>query len=104
LRLFALAGSVNQNPPHRLGCGGEEMAAIGEFLRARRASKGISFTRARATGSNQSHVRLMHQRRGVERLARPFMRELGGGELAQFLVDQRQKLLGGTRIAGIDGI
>lgn len=41
----------------------------------------------------------MHKRGGLQRLAWRFIRHLVRGELAQFSIDQRQKLLGGFRIA-----
>jgi hypothetical protein len=44
----------------------------------------------------------MHQRRRLQRLPRLFVRESRRSELSQLIVHQRQKLLGGLRIAGID--
>ena len=45
----------------------------------------------------------MDQGRGVERLARLLVRQPLGGQLAQLIVDQGQELLGGLRVAGLDG-
>ena len=53
-------------------------------------------------GIHQPDVRLMHQRRGLQRLARLLLGHLGGGQLPQFLVDQRQELLGRLRFALFD--
>ncbi len=39
----------------------------------------------------------------LERLARRLLRHPLGGQLAQFIVDQRQKLLGRLRVALLDG-
>ena len=44
----------------------------------------------------------MHQRRHLQRLARPLLRQLRGRQLPQPLINQRQKLFGCLRIAGID--
>ena len=41
----------------------------------------------------------MHQGRGLERLPRFLMGQLGRRQLAEFFVNQRQELLGGGRIA-----
>src|SRR5207244_9612274 len=46
---------------------------------------------------------LMHQGRGAERLPGLFLSQLGRRQLAQLVVDQREKLLGGVRIALLDG-
>ena len=48
-------------------------------------------------------VRLVDQGRGLERLARLLVGQLLRGQLAQLVVDQRQELLGGVRIALLDG-
>lgn len=45
---------------------------------------------------------LMHERRRLEGLARLLLRHLGGGELAQLLVNQRQQLRCGIGIAVFD--
>ena len=39
---------------------------------------------------HQPDVRLMHQRRGLQGLARFLLGHLGGGQFPQFLVDERQ--------------
>jgi hypothetical protein len=46
----------------------------------------------------------MHQRGGIQRLPWLLPGELLRGELAQLVVDQRQQLVGGVRIALVDGL
>ena len=53
--------------------------------------------------AHQAHVGLMHQRGGLEGLAWFLLGQLLGGEFAQFIVDQRQELLGSVRITLLDG-
>jgi hypothetical protein len=45
----------------------------------------------------------MDQGRGLQRLAGLFLSESLGREFAEFLVDERQELLGGVGIASLDG-
>jgi hypothetical protein len=45
----------------------------------------------------------MNQRRGLERLAGRLVGELLGRQLAQLVIDQRQELGGGVRVALFDG-
>jgi hypothetical protein len=45
----------------------------------------------------------MNQVGGLERLTRRLLGELLGRQLAQFVIDQRQQLLAGVRIALLDG-
>ena len=52
---------------------------------------------------HQPEVGLVDQRRGLERLAGLLLGHLCGGQLAQLVVDQRQELLGGVRVALLDG-
>ena len=52
---------------------------------------------------HQPHVRLVDQCRGLERLARFFMSHFFECEPPQFLIDQRQQLLGGMLVAVLDG-
>jgi len=53
--------------------------------------------------ADQQQVRLVDQRRRLQRLSRLFLGQLLGSQLAQFLVDQGQKLPGGGRVAVFDG-
>jgi hypothetical protein len=64
---------------------------------------------ARVPGPNlfladQSEVRLMGQRRGLQRLPRLLPREPPRRELAQLVVDERQELLRGVRVALPNGV
>ena len=45
----------------------------------------------------------MDQRGGVERVARRFVRHVPGREFAQLIVNERQQLRRGVRVAGVDG-
>jgi len=71
-----------QDPPHRLGCNAEEMASIGELVIA-----------------NQAHIRLMHQRGGIESVTRFLATKLCSGKMAEFVIDERQQSLGGRWFA-----
>src|SRR5262249_22632470 len=73
---------VDQDAAHRLGRGGKEVAAVGELLIA-----------------HQAQVGLVDQGRRVQGLPRLFLGQLGRRQLAQLLVDQRQELRGGVRVA-----
>jgi hypothetical protein len=82
------AGLIDQDAPHGLGSGGEEVAAaLPGPLRA---------------PADQPQVGLLHQRRGLERLAGLLLGELPGRELAQLVVDQGQELLGRLAVALLD--
>ena len=81
------AGPIDQNAPHRLGRGGEEMAAMFEALIA-----------------DKSQVGFMNECGGVERLPSGFAVELGRGELAKLGVDERQQIGGGLWVAAFDGV
>ncbi len=79
---------LNQDAAHRLGRGTQEMTAtLPGLFRA----------------ANQAKICLMDQRGRLQGLARLLLGHFLGGKLAQFIVDQRQKLLGGFRIALLDG-
>src|SRR5262245_61723004 len=51
---------------------------------------------------DQAEIGLMHKGGRLQRLARLFLSELGGGQLTQFVVNQRQKLRGSCRISPVD--
>ena len=51
---------------------------------------------------DQPEVRLVDQGRGLERLAGLLAGQLPRGQLAQLVVDQRQELSGGLRVALLD--
>ena len=85
----ALAARVfYQNPPHCLRSCGKEMAAAVPF--------------ASAIGAYEAEVGLMYQGRCLQRLPWLLLSQLGGSEFSQFVIDQRQKLLSGSRIALLD--
>src|SRR5262249_49387207 len=52
---------------------------------------------------HQPKVRFVDERGGLERLARLLLRHPLGRQLAQLVVDQRQQLRGGGRVALLDG-
>jgi len=85
-----LAGSINQNPAHRFGGRSEKMAAAVPNLLLLR--------------SYETQPRFMHQGRGLERLSGFFLGHFIRGELAQFLVDQRQQLTGRLPVASINRV
>ena len=78
------ARPLDENPPHGLGSGGEEMRSIGKNSIA------------------QAKPRLMHQSGRLKCLSRLFPRHLLGGELAQFPVNQQQQFVRGYWIALLD--
>jgi hypothetical protein len=82
-------GGVDEDAAHGLGRGGEEVAAAVPEL-------GLFHV-------HESEIRLMDQGRGLQRLAGLFLSEPLGREFAELLVDQRQELLGGVRVALFDG-
>ena len=51
---------------------------------------------------DQPQVRLVDEGRRLERLPRLLLRQPLGGQFAQLVVDQRQQLLGGLRVALLD--
>ena len=83
------AGAVNENPPHGLGGGGEEMGAVGKL---------------RIVIADQPQPRLMHERGGLQCLIGRFIRHARSRQLAQFAIDQRQQFIGGLGIALLDGL
>jgi hypothetical protein len=51
----------------------------------------------------QPHIGFMHQSCRLQRLTGFLLSQLLHGESAQFVVDQRQQLFGGVRVALLDG-
>ena len=84
-----MPGSVDEDAAHGLGGGGEEVPAAVPVL-------GL-------LAAQQPQVRLMHQRGRLQGLAGPFVGQPLGRELAQLVVDERQQLLRGVRVALFDG-
>ena len=82
------AGALDQNATHGGRRRREEMAAPAETL-------------PRAF-SGQPQVRFVHQRRRLERLPRLLAGEFLCGQLAKLVVDKRQELIDGIRIAAFD--
>ena len=82
------AGILDEDPPHRLGRGREEMAAVLPALVVR--------------GADQAQVGLVNQRRRLERLAGVFSCQLLRRQLAKLLVDQGQQLAGSRGVALFD--
>jgi hypothetical protein len=75
----------DQDTTHGLG-GGDEMAPafpVGSFFAA-----------------DQAQVGLVDRGGRLQRLPRGLVGQLPGGELAQLVVDERQELAGGARVAG----
>ena len=79
---------LHQYPPHRLRRSRKEVPPAVPLLNLLHI--------------HQPQVRLVHQRRGLQRLARLLVGQLGGGQFAQLLVDQRQQLLRSGWVAGFD--
>jgi len=73
----ALATRVlNQNPPHRFGCGRKKVGTVLE--------------RGRVILANEAHPGFMDQRSGLKGLIGRLVPHFVSGQLAQFLVYQRQ--------------
>ncbi len=81
-------GVLDEDAAHGLGRRGEEVAP---------AVPGPHRVRI-----HQPQIGLVDQGRGLERLARLLVREPQGCQLPQLVVDQRQQLLGGPRVALLD--
>src|SRR5262249_22717741 len=76
-------GPLDEDPPHGLGGGGEEVAAAVEVL-----------------VTHQPQIGLMDQRGGVEGMAGGFRGQARGGELPQLVVDERQEVGSSLAVAG----
>src|SRR5262249_14620305 len=86
---LAVAGPVDEDPPHRLRRSAKKVpAAIPLLLLVR---------------GDQPDVSLVHQGRGLQRLPGAFLTELLCGEFSQLVVDERQERVRGARIALLDG-
>src|SRR5262249_20791502 len=81
-------GLVDEDATHGLGGGGKEVAAVLKRLAVIR--------------TDQAQIRLVDQRRRLERLARPLLGQTLRREPTQLVVDERQKLCGGRGIALFD--
>jgi hypothetical protein len=88
---------IHQDSPHGFRCRGEEMPAIGKsFLPT--AVGGVSLTTL-----YKPQIGFVHERRGIQRVARCFAGHVASRQLAQLVVNQRQKLCSGVRVAGVEG-
>ena len=90
LEPLAVTGAIEQDPPHRLGRGGEEVAATVPRL-----------TRIRP---DETQVGLVNQRRRLERLTWILVRQSPRGQASQLVVNQRQQVTGSLLFASDDGI
>lgn len=78
--------AVDQDAPHRFGCGGEEMAAaipLAIFL------------------ADEPQPGFMDESGGLKRVIGGFVRHLVRGEFAQLLVNERQQFFGGVRLTAL---
>jgi hypothetical protein len=83
------AGAFDEDTAHRLGRRGEEVPATIPVL-------GL-------VNVYQPQIGLVDQSSGLEGLAGLLLSEPLGRELAEFIIDQREQPVGGTRIALLDG-
>ena len=83
------ARTLDQDAPHRLRCGREEVAAAVEAGRV-------------LAPAEQAQVGLVDQGGGLDRLARSLAGHAGAREVAELLVDQREKPLRAGGIALLD--
>jgi hypothetical protein len=83
-----MPGRFDQNSPHGLSRSSKEMPPTVPVL-------GLFYI-------HQPDVRLMHQGRGLQGLSRLLLRHFGGGQLAQFLIHQRQQLVGCVPVTVFD--
>ena len=83
------AGVLDEDPPHGLGGGGEEVAATVPW--------------SGWLAADQAEIGLVDQGGRLERLAGPLLGQPPGGKLAQLVVDHREELPGRLRVAVLDG-
>src|SRR5262245_13996602 len=84
-----LSRAFHQDPPHRLGGGREKVPP--------------AIPRLFGPGSTeQTQVSLVYEGRSLECLARLFAVQSLGRQFAQLVIDQRQELVCGARIARLD--
>ncbi len=83
------AGLVDQDLPHGSRSGCEEMTPM--------IPTGVSV-------ADQTHVGFMHQRRWFQGLPWPHVRHSCPGKYPQLVIDQRQQLVGGPRVAVANGV
>jgi hypothetical protein len=81
------AGAFDQDARHGGRRSREEMALVVP-------SSGIR--------TKESHLRFMHERRRIQRVARGFSNHVRCGQLAQFVANERQQPLGGCGFAPLN--
>jgi hypothetical protein len=84
------SGRIYEDAAHGLGRGGKEVAAAIPVL-------GLF-------DINQPQIDFMNQGGGLQGLSRFLLSQLLGRQFAQLVVDQRQKLVSGFRVALLDGV
>ena len=80
---------LDQNSPHCFGRRPKEVTSPIPLLRLLHI--------------DQSHISFVNQHRRLQRLPRLFLRQLRLGQLAQFLVNQRQQLISSALITAFNG-
>src|SRR5262249_36625534 len=93
---LAVASAVNQDSPHGLGRGREKMAPAVPGFRWLVAGRWWLV-------ADKTKVRLVNEGGWLQSLARLFAGDLLRRQLAQFVVDERQELLGRGWVALFDG-
>ena len=83
-----LPGSVDEDPPHRLG---------------RRCKKMCAILKLRILMRNEPQPSFMHERGWLESVSRRFIRHPPRSEPAQFFINQRQQLVSGARVPTFNG-
>lgn len=81
--------AFDENPAHRFRRRGEELRASCPPL---------------LVLSGQAQPGFMNQRGGLERVAGALARHLVRGQFAQLLIDEREQLIGGLRLASFNGL
>jgi hypothetical protein len=91
LHPLVAAGVLYDDPPHRLRCGSKEVAARipSEFVTSGLGSR----------SSDQPEIGFVNQRRRLQGLPWRLGSHSGGGELPQFVVHDRQQLVGRPAVA-----
>ena len=82
-------GLVNQDAPHGLGGGPEEMGTSAPLLLVR---------------TGQAQPGFVDERGGLQGLAGFLLRHPGGGELAQLLINEREQLIGGLGVTLLNAV
>jgi hypothetical protein len=85
---FLLAGPLDEDAPHGLGCGSEEMG---------------SALKARLLLAEEAQPDLVDECGGLEGMPGRLTRHLIRSETAQLTIDQKEQVIGGFGVAGLDG-